>query len=493
MEHVPDRVEDVVPAEQRRAVGVQEVVLVLHPGLDPVAHLGRRREDPLEQLPRRRDPRRAVDGVGGADEPRVARLPRDDLRRRGVGLQHLVGVGVLVVVARAGDDVGARVEHLRAAVHVQALLGVVVRGADRDELHAGGAVDVRQLEPDPGDVARLPVVEDLRDRLCQGTSSRFASRVCHGIMRSTQAWMRSMATSRLSVSCRNSSWLAQPGPSAKRWTSPSSSSESTRYHFDEAARVARAERAEQVVQHRHRIRAGLRLVAQRLHLLAQPEEVEAGVEDAGQLAHRRPRQLTEAAHLVRLGAPHELGERVEPRDHLGRRAGDVVRGAAVDGGLLGAGRAGRLGLRRGLGGGGRAPGGALLPGARIVTPCDAASSRARSVRIAPAGTCSAAPAAAARCTSSRVTTRPLVTTAGRRRRGGCARRRARAAGLALGERLRDQVDDARGEVVGHPQISCIWTPIDPTCRISRPQSFSTSSPSVTFANTLTWPNGSVSP
>ena len=73
VEDVADRVEDVVPAEQRRAVGVQEVVLVLHAGLDAVAHLLRGVEHPLEQLPRRGHARRAVDRVGGADEPRVAR------------------------------------------------------------------------------------------------------------------------------------------------------------------------------------------------------------------------------------------------------------------------------------------------------------------------------------------------------------------------------------------------------------------------------------
>ena len=219
------------------------------------------------------------------------------------------------------------------------------------------------------------------------------------------------------------------------------------------------------------MRAGLRLVAQRLHLLAEPEEVEAGVEDAGHAAHRRARELAQAAHVLRLGAPDELGVAVEPRDHLGGRAGDVARVAAVDGRLHAAAALVQCGAGLppvGTVGDAPAAGRArrplrTAPSASEATPSRSASSRARSVTIAPAGSRSAAPrgvgVAARRPT---VTTRPASMAAGaaarraraRRRRAGAAppsprarrapRRRARRCARQLVGRRQRPPASARG-------------------------------------------------
>src|SRR5262249_10282913 len=70
----------------------------------------------------------------------------------------------LLVVQRPAHDVRARVQHARAAVHVEAATSVVGRVAERDRLRAGRAVHVRQLEPDELDAVGLPPLEDLVDR-----------------------------------------------------------------------------------------------------------------------------------------------------------------------------------------------------------------------------------------------------------------------------------------------------------------------------------------
>ena len=138
---------------------------------------------------------------------------------------------------------------------------------------------------------------------------------------------------RCSHSSRNSSCVRAPPASVKFATSPSSSSESTRCHLERRMACRLQSVPSSSLSAPHVDAAGLRLVAQRLHLLAEPEEVEAGVEDAGHAAHRRARELAQTLHVLRLGAPHEIGEAVEAGDHLGGRARGRAPLARVDGGL----------------------------------------------------------------------------------------------------------------------------------------------------------------
>ena len=90
----------------------------------------------------------------------VASTQGTTLRRPEVRDQQLVAVADLLVVERSRHHVGAAVQHARAAVHVQASLGIARRMLDRDQLGAARAVHVGELEADELDPLGAPAVQD---------------------------------------------------------------------------------------------------------------------------------------------------------------------------------------------------------------------------------------------------------------------------------------------------------------------------------------------
>ena len=399
------------------------------------------------------------------------------------------------------------------------LLGVVVRGRDRHELDARRAVHVGQLEADVARCrSRFQLVEDVAEigRIVSGhgTSSRS---VVEGVPRDHAVDPRLEAVDGERSGSRTARGTrrgvrAPPALGEVRWTSPSSSSESTRCHLERrmACRVQSVPSSS--FEARARRCAGLRLVAQRLHLLAEPEEVEAGVEDAGQRPIGGRESWRRRLHVLRLGAPDELGEAVEPRDHLGGRAGESravaasrrrapcsrrtacssrSRTPAV--GLLRRRAAGRgwagAGPRRHAAG---PPRRGVTPGAR--PPRGPGQRHDRAGRHCQRG----AGGVGALHVLARDDAAGVDGGRGARRGVACAVAPPAAAGGPLPSRsasalaTRSAMRAVRSSATVRPPAS--GRPIEPDLRGSRgPRSCSTSSPSVTFANTLTCPNGSVSP
>ena len=162
---VPHRVEDVVAGEERLPrLAVEDVELGLDADQRLVAELVAALEDAPEDLARRRPERAAVVPERVADHAPGRLDPGNDARSRRVGPKPLVGVRDLLVVERPRDDVRAAVENDRAAVHVQAALGVALGVLDRHRLRSARAVHVRQLEAHVADPLLAPLREHLLDR-----------------------------------------------------------------------------------------------------------------------------------------------------------------------------------------------------------------------------------------------------------------------------------------------------------------------------------------
>ena len=174
---VPQIVEDMDTAEKRFVrLAVEHEELVLVGALDAEAELGRPLQHPARDVAGRGVKRCAVLPLGVADDLRHAIEPRHGREGRKIGTQGLVLVLDLLVVEGAGDHVRSRVEGDDAAIHVHALAGGGGEPLNRHLLGAGGAVHIRQLEPDVLDSVAL----EARQRLLYLIAGTLPCVIGHG-------------------------------------------------------------------------------------------------------------------------------------------------------------------------------------------------------------------------------------------------------------------------------------------------------------------------